>query len=160
MPRDQQSRQHVDPTSGCRVMSSCKSHENSVQGHLVTLGPGVKTQAEQQYFMPLAPTCVYGQCQYGNTTKVGTLDVFSELTHQCESCIEGNSRKQQFTKPKHTEIIQPSKHGAEGPLEIMACKERNGLDGSSIQPLVFKLCRVESCMKMSLRNTWSLSVQE
>ena len=59
---DQQSRRLIDSTSGCRVMLSCKSHENVVQGHLVTLGPGAKNQTEQQYCMSLAPTGVYGQC--------------------------------------------------------------------------------------------------
>ena len=39
MPGDQRIQRIIDPTSGCWVMSSCKSHENVVQGHLVTLGP-------------------------------------------------------------------------------------------------------------------------
>ena len=87
---DQRSRQLIDPTSGFRVMSSWKSHENVVQGHLVTLGPGEKDQTEQQDCMLLAPIGVYGQFQHGNTTKTGMLEGFAELTHQCESCIEGN----------------------------------------------------------------------
>ena len=71
-------------------MSSCKSHENVVQGHLVTLGPGEKNQMKQQDFMSLAPIGVYGQFRHGNTTKTGMEEGFSEITHQCESCIEGN----------------------------------------------------------------------
>ena len=31
--------------------------------------------------------------RHGNTTKAGTEEGFSELTHQCESCIEGNWAK-------------------------------------------------------------------
>ena len=61
MPRYQQSRQLIDLTSGCRVISMCKSHENAIQGHLVNLGPGAKKQMEQQDCMPLALTGVYGQ---------------------------------------------------------------------------------------------------
>ena len=61
MPGDQQSRRLVDLTSGFRVMSSCKSHENVVQGHLVTPNPRAKNQMEQQDFMSLALTSVYGQ---------------------------------------------------------------------------------------------------
>ena len=60
MQGDQRSRCLVDPSSSCRVMSSCKSHENVVQGHLVTLGPGVKNQMEQQEWMSLALIGVYG----------------------------------------------------------------------------------------------------
>ena len=85
---DQQSRRLVDSTSSFQVMSSCKSHENVIQGHLVTLGPGAKNQTEQQGCMPLALAGVYGQFQHGNTTKTGTEEGFSELTHQCESCIK------------------------------------------------------------------------
>ena len=71
-------------------MSSCKSHENFVQGHLVTLGLGEKKQMEQQDCMLLASASVHGKCRYGNTTKAGMVEGFVELTHQCESCIEGN----------------------------------------------------------------------
>ena len=87
---DQRSRRLIDPTSGCRVILSCKSHENVVQGHLVTLGPRVKNQMKQQYCMLLAPKIVYGKFPYGNTTNTGTMEGFAELTHQCESYIEGN----------------------------------------------------------------------
>ena len=87
---DQQSRRLVDSTSDCRVMLSCKSHENVVHGHLVTLGSRAKSQTEQQDCMSLAMTGVYGQCRYGNTTKTGLVEGFTDLTHQCESCIEGN----------------------------------------------------------------------
>ena len=90
MSGDQQSRWLMDPISGCRVMSSCKLHENVVQGHLVTLGLGEKNQTEQQDCTSLAPTGVYGQCRHGNTTNTSTEEGFAELTHQCESCIEGN----------------------------------------------------------------------
>ena len=76
--------------TGFQVMLSCKSHENVVQGHLVTLGPGVKNQVEQQDCMSLALPSVYGQYQYGNTTNTRTEKGFVELSHQCESCIEGN----------------------------------------------------------------------
>ena len=44
----------IDPTIGFWFMSSCKSHENVIQGHLVTLGPGAKNQMEQQDCMSLA----------------------------------------------------------------------------------------------------------
>ena len=74
-------------------MSSCKSHENVIQGHLVTLDPKVKNQTEQQDFMSLASITVYGKFIYGNTTKTRMLEGFAELTHQCESCIEGNLAK-------------------------------------------------------------------
>ena len=87
---DQRIRRIIDPTSSCRVMSSWKSHEDVVHGHLVTLDSGVKKQTEQQDCMSLALIGVYGQFQHGNTTKTGTEEVFSELTHRCESCIEGN----------------------------------------------------------------------
>ena len=76
MPRDQWSRRLIDPTSGCRVMSSWKSHENVIQGHLVTLGPRAKKQTEEQYCIPLALTSVYGKCWYGNTTKTRTVEGF------------------------------------------------------------------------------------
>ena len=71
-------------------MSSWKLHENVVQGHLVTLDLGVKKQTEQQDFIPLDLIGVYGQCRHGNTAKTSTENGFSELTHQCESYIEGN----------------------------------------------------------------------
>ena len=87
---DQWSRQLVDSTSSLQFLSSCKSHENVVQGHLVTLSPGAKIQMEKQDCMSLDLRGVYGQCQYGNTTKTGIEEGFVELTHQCESCIEGN----------------------------------------------------------------------
>ena len=68
MPGDQQSRWLVNPTYGCRVMSSCKSHENVVQGHLVTLGSGVKNQTEQKNYMSLASgiwkMLIWEYCQY------------------------------------------------------------------------------------------------
>ena len=90
IPGDQQIRELIDLTSGFQVMLSFKLHENVVHGHLVTLGPGAKKQTKQQDCMSLAPTSVYGQCRYGNTTKTGTVEGFVESTHQCESCIEGN----------------------------------------------------------------------
>ena len=93
IPGDQRSRQIIDMTSSCQVMSSCKSHENVVQGHLVTLGPGAKNKMEQQDCMPLDLTIMYGQCCYGNTTNTGMMEGFAVLTHQCESCIEGNKAK-------------------------------------------------------------------
>ena len=37
---DQRSQSFIDPTSSFWVMSSCKSHENVIQGQLVSLGPG------------------------------------------------------------------------------------------------------------------------
>ena len=86
----QRSQRLIESTSGCQVMSSYKSHENVVQGHLVILSLGAKKQMEQQDCMPLALMSVYGQCRYGNTTKIGMVEVFAELTHQCESYIEGN----------------------------------------------------------------------
>ena len=89
----QWSQRLIDPTSNCQVMSSWKSHENVVQGHLVTLSMGAEKKMEQQDCMLLALTGVYGKCRYGNTTNTGTVDGFIELTHQCESCIEGNSAK-------------------------------------------------------------------
>ena len=90
MPGDQRSQHLIDPTFGCRVIPSCESHENFIQGHLVTLGPGLKNQMEQQDCMLLAPISVYCQCRYGNTTKTRTVEGFVELTHQSESCIERN----------------------------------------------------------------------
>ena len=42
----------------------------------------------------------------------------------------------------------------------MACQETDKVDDSSILPPVVKLCRVGSRMKMSFRDTWSLSVQD
>ena len=58
MPWDPRIQCLVDPTSDCWVMSSCKSHENVFQGHLVTLSLGAKNQMEQQDCMLLAPTSV------------------------------------------------------------------------------------------------------
>ena len=77
-------------TSGFRVMLSCKSHENVVQGHLVTLDPRAKNQTEQKECMSLDLIGVYGQWRHGNATKIGMVEGFSELTHQCESYVEGN----------------------------------------------------------------------
>ena len=57
-------------------------------------------------------------------------------------------------------VTGPFKHGGEGPLEVMACQETNRFNGSLIQPPVSELCRAESRMKMSFRDTWSLSVQD
>ena len=42
----------------------------------------------------------------------------------------------------------------------MEFQETNRVDGSPIQPLVAELCRVESRMKMSFMDTWSLSVRD
>ena len=86
----QRSQQLVDPTYGFRAMSSCKSHENVAQGHLVTLDPRAKIQTKQQYCISLAPIGVYGQCRHGNTTKTTMVEGFADLNHQCKSCIEGN----------------------------------------------------------------------
>ena len=87
---DQRSQQLIDTTSGFRVMSSCKSHENVVQRHLVIFCPRAKNQMEKQNCMLLAPTSLYGKCRYGNTTNNSTVEGFVELTHQCKSSIEGN----------------------------------------------------------------------
>ena len=62
MPGDQQSRRLIDLTSSFQVMLSYKLHENVIQGHLVTLGPGEKNQMEQQDCMSLALISVYGKC--------------------------------------------------------------------------------------------------
>ena len=61
-------------------------------------------------------------------------------------------------KPMHSGVTGPCKHGGEVPLEVMACQGTKGIDDSFIQPLVAKLCRVASCIKMSFRDTWSLSI--
>ena len=61
-------------------MFSLKSHENVIQGHLVTFGPGVKNQMDQKNCMSLAPETLYGKGQYGNTTKTGMVEGFSKLT--------------------------------------------------------------------------------
>ena len=82
MPGYQQSRRIINLTSDFLFMSSCKSHENVVQGHLVTLGPGEKDQMEQQYFTLLALIGVYIQFRYGNMTKTSTEEGFLDLTHQ------------------------------------------------------------------------------
>ena len=84
-------------------MSSCKSHENVVQGHLVNFRPGAKKKTEQEDCVPLAPTSVCGQCRRGNTANTGSGEVFAELTHQCEIAlkeIEGflEKFKKSFTK--------------------------------------------------------------
>ena len=84
MPRDQWSRRFIDLTSGCRVMSICRSHENIVQGHLVTLGPGAKNQTEQRDCMSSAPASVYGQCRHAWTTITGSVQGLQELTEQCD----------------------------------------------------------------------------
>ena len=60
----------------------------------------------------------------------------------------------------HIEVTEPWKHNREGQLEVMACQEINGVNGSLIQPSVVKLCQVASHMKMSFKDTWSLSVWE
>ena len=88
MRGDQRTRWLIDPISGFRVMSSCKLHENVVQGHLVTLGLGVKNQTEQQDCMSLALTGVYGQCQHGNTTNTVKEEGFSDLTHHVRVALK------------------------------------------------------------------------
>jgi hypothetical protein len=65
MPGDQRIRRFVYPTSGCRVTSSCRSHDNAVQGHLGNLGPGAKNQTEQRDCVPSLPASVYGKCRRG-----------------------------------------------------------------------------------------------
>ena len=60
----------------------------------------------------------------------------------------------------HIEVTGPCKCGGEIPLEVMASQENNGVDGSSIRPLVSELCRVVSRMKMSFKDAWLLSVQD
>ena len=42
----------------------------------------------------------------------------------------------------------------------MACQMTHKVDSSSIQPSFSELCRVESRMKMSFRDTWSFSVRD
>ena len=42
----------------------------------------------------------------------------------------------------------------------MECQETNRVDGSSIRPLVVELCRAASRIKMSFRDTWSLSIRD
>ena len=86
MPGDQRRRRFFDLTSGCRVTSSCRSHENVVQGHLGHLGPGAKNQTEQRDCMPSAPASVYRQCRRGWTTITGSVQGLAELTRQCEIC--------------------------------------------------------------------------
>ena len=63
-------------------------------------------------------------------------------------------------KSMHNGVTGPCKHGGEGPLEVMACQDTNEFYGSSSRPLIVELCRVGSHMKMSFRDTWSLSVQD
>ena len=58
----------------------------------------------------------------------------------------------------HSGVTGPCKHGGEGPLEVMACQETNELYILSILPLVVELCQAASRMKMSFRDTWSVSV--
>ena len=60
-------------------MSSWKSPQNVVQGHLVTFGPRAKKQMEQHNCMSLAPIGVYGKCQYGNTTNSCTMEFFCRV---------------------------------------------------------------------------------
>ena len=60
----------------------------------------------------------------------------------------------------HNGVIGPWKCVREGPLEVISFQETNGVDGSLIQAMVVKLCRVASRMKMSFRDTWSLSVRD
>ena len=86
----QRSQNLVDPIYGWRVMSSCKSHENAIQGHLVTLGLGAKNQTKQKNCMTFAPANINGKGQHGNPTNTGMVEGFAELTHQCERFIEGN----------------------------------------------------------------------
>ena len=57
-------------------------------------------------------------------------------------------------------VTGPWKHYGEGPLEVMAFHETNRVKNSSIRPPVIELCRVESCMKMSFKDTLSLLVRE
>ena len=42
----------------------------------------------------------------------------------------------------------------------MACQDTNIVDGLSVSPPVVKLCRAASRMKMSFKDTWSLSVRD
>ena len=88
------------------------------------------------------------------------VEVFAGLTHQCESCIEGNWAKPHFRKPMHNEVTGPWNYGGEPPLEVMEWQDNNGVDDSSIWPPVVELCWVESRMKMSFKDTWWLSIQE
>ena len=88
----QQSWRFINPTSTWRFMSSWKSPQNVVQGHLVTFGLRVKTQMEKHTFMLLDTAIVYKKGIYGNTTKNHTMDCFVELTHQCKSCIQELSK--------------------------------------------------------------------
>ena len=57
IPGDQNNQRLVDPKSGCRVMLSWKSHENVVQGHLVTFILGEKKSGA-------AKLHVVGSCKY------------------------------------------------------------------------------------------------
>ena len=64
----QQSWQLIDPTSGFRVMSSWKSHENVIHEHLVTFVLGAKNETEQKNCMMLTPITMHGKGQYQNPT--------------------------------------------------------------------------------------------
>ena len=60
MVGDQRSRRLNDMTSSFQVMSSCKSHENVVQGQLVSLGPGSeKTNVAARLHVIGSDTCVW-----------------------------------------------------------------------------------------------------
>ena len=93
MPGYQRSQGFIHPTSGCWFMSSWKSPQNVVQGHLVTFGPGEKNQMEQHNCMSLDTIGVYGKGLHGNTTNSFMVDLFVEMAHQCKSCIQGNWEK-------------------------------------------------------------------
>ena len=60
----------------------------------------------------------------------------------------------------HIEVTGPWKRSVEGPLEVMAFQETNGFNNSLIRYLVVELCRVGSRMKISFRDTWSLSIRD
>ena len=60
-------------------MLSWKLPQNVVHGHLVTFGPRVKKQMEQHNSMPLAPTSVYEQGWYGNTTNSPMVEFFCRV---------------------------------------------------------------------------------
>ena len=65
MPGDRRIQRFFDLTSIFLDMSSCRSHENVVQGQLVNLGPGAKNQMERRKCVPSAPASVYGKFQRG-----------------------------------------------------------------------------------------------
>ena len=60
----------------------------------------------------------------------------------------------------HNVVTDAWKHGGEGPLDVFACQETSGVDGSSIQPTVVDLCPVESHLKMWFCDTWWLLFME